>query len=143
MSKDSVLLYLAKSQQANGRYAESAQTLQDLLSNTAVDEMRDRANKELAGLAYLEKLNEKKSYYRVKNLEALNSTFSEYSPAYLNGELYFTSSRSNERIYASTGTPYTDLYKAETKGAIVDVNTVKPLPESINAPNVNVGTIAF
>ena len=57
--------------------------------------------------------------------------------------MYFTSSRSNERIYASTGTPYTDLFRAETKGANVDANSVKPLPESINAPNVNVGTITF
>ena len=143
ISKDSVLLYLAKSQQANGKYAESAQTLEKLLSTTTIDEIRDRANKELAGLGYLEKLNGKTSYYRIKNLESLNSTFSEYSPAYLNGELYFTSSRSNERIYASTGTPYTDLFRAETKGANVDANSVKPLPESINTPNVNVGTITF
>ena len=143
VSKDSVLFYLAKSQQANGKYAESKQTLEELRSSTTLDGIRDRANKELAGLDYLDKLNEKKSYYRVKNMESLNSNFSEYSPAYLNGELYFTSSRSNEKIYATTGTPYTDLYKAETKGAIVDPNTVKPLPELINTPNVNVGTITF
>ncbi len=143
VSKDSVLFFLAKSQQANGKYAESKQTLEELKTSTVVDRMRDRANKELAGLAYLTQLDEKKSYYRIKNLETLNSNFSEYSPAYLNGELYFTSSRSNSRIYATTGTPYTDLYKAETKGAVVDANTVKPLPVSINSPNVNVGTIAF
>lgn len=143
VNKDSVLFYLAKSQQANGKYTESKQTLEELRSSTTLDAMRDRANKELAGLDYLDKLNEKKSYYRVKNMETLNSIFSEYSPAYLNGELYFTSSRSNEKIYATTGTPYTDLYKAETKGAIVDAGTVKPLPELINTPNVNVGTITF
>ncbi len=143
VNKDSVLLYLAKSQQANGKYDESKNTLEELRSSTTLDAMRDKANKELAGLEYLDKLNEKKSYYRVKNMESLNSNFSEYSPAYLNGELYFTSSRSNEKIYATTGTPYTDLYKAETKGAIVDPGTVKPLPELINTPNVNVGTITF
>ena len=143
VNKDSVLFYLAKAQQANGKYAESKATLEALRSSTTLDDMRDRANKELAGLDYLGKLDEKKSYYRIKNLETLNSNFSEYSPAYLNGELYFTSSRSNERIYATTGTPYTDLYKAETKGAVVDPNTIKPLPVSINTPNVNVGTITF
>ncbi|MEJ0054246.1 MAG: OmpA family protein [Bacteroidota bacterium] len=143
VSKDSVLFYLAKAQEANGKYPEAKQTLERLVSDATVDVMRDRGNKELAGLDYLEKLGEKKSYYRVKNLEALNSNFSEYSPAYLNGELYFTSSRSNDRIYATTGTPYTDLYKAQTTGANVDVSTIKPLPEFINTPNVNVGTISF
>ncbi len=143
VNKDSVLFYLAKSQQANAKYADAAQTLETLRSTTTVEAMRDRANKELTGLGYLDDLNTRKSYYRIKNMESLNSTFSEYSPAYVNGELYFTSSRSNDRIYATTGTPYTDLYKAETKGAVVDVNTVKPLPESINTPNVNVGTITF
>ncbi len=143
INKDSVLFYLAKAQEANGKYSEAKQTLEQLRSDAGDDNMRDRANKELAALDYLEKLGEKKSYYRIKNLETLNSNFSEYSPAYLNGELYFTSSRSNDKIYETTGTPYTDLYKASTSGANVDIATVKPLPESINTPNVNVGTIAF
>jgi peptidoglycan-associated lipoprotein len=143
ISKDSVLFYLSKAQEANGNYADAKQTLEELVSATTIDGIRDKANKELSGLADLEKLNEKKSYYKIKNLESLNSNFSEYSPAYLNGELYFTSSRSNDKIYASTGTPYTDLYKAETKGANVDAETIKPLPEAINTPNVNVGTITF
>ncbi|MGC4033964.1 MAG: OmpA family protein [Tepidisphaeraceae bacterium] len=143
ISKDSVLFYLSKAQEANGKYDEARKTLEELVGSATVEGLRDKANKELSGLENLAKLNEKTSYYKVKNLESLNSNFSEYSPAYLNGELYFTSSRSNEKIYAATGTPYTDLYKAETKGAIVDVNTIKALPESINSPNVNVGTITF
>lgn len=143
IDKDSVLFYMAKAQQANGKYDLSKKSLEELVSTTTIDAMRDRANKELAGLEYLGKLDEKKSYYRIKNLDAVNSNFSEYSPAYLNGELYFTSSRSNDRIYATTGTPYTDLYKAQTQGAVVDANTIKALPESINTPNVNVGTITF
>lgn len=143
VKKDSALLFLAKAQQANAKYAEAVQTLETLRTSTSEEGIRDKATKELAGLGYLDELNNKKSYYRIKNLESLNSNFSEYSPTYMNGELYFTSSRSNDRIYGTTGTPYTDLYKAETKGAIVDVNTVKPLPESINTPNVNVGTITF
>lgn len=143
ISKDTVLLHLAKAQQANGKYAEAQQTLESLAASTEVESLRDRANKELTGLRRLDELAQQKSYYRIKNLEALNSNFSEYSPAYINGELYFTSSRSNDRIYASTGTPFTDIYKAKTQGANVDAETINPLPETINTPNVNVGTIAF
>lgn len=143
INKDSVLFFLAKAQQANGKYAESKTTLEELRSSSTDEKMQDRANKELAGLEHMDKLKETKSYYRVKNLELLNSNYSEYSPAYLNGELYFTSSRSADGIYKATGTPFTDIYKAQTQGAVVDINTIKPLPETINTPNVNVGTITF
>lgn len=143
VSKDSVLYFLGKSLQANGKYDESRKAFETLQATTTVDAMRNRAEKELAGLNRIDELNGKKSYYRIKNLETLNSAYSEYSPAYLNGELYFTSSRSNAKIYAATGTPYTDLYKVTTKAAIVEPETIQPLPVSINSPNVNVGTIAF
>jgi outer membrane protein OmpA-like peptidoglycan-associated protein/Tol biopolymer transport system component len=143
ISKDTVQLYLAKAQQANGKYSEAVGTLENLYATTEIENLRDRVKKELAGLKELDDLKSKESYYRIKNLEALNSNFSEYSPAYLNGELYFTSSRSNDRIYGTTGTPFTDIFKAKTQGANVEAETVAPLPESINSPNVNVGTIAF
>lgn len=143
VNHDSVLFFLAKAQQANGKYSEAKSTLEELQSTTEEAGLRDRAGRELRGLAELKDMNSKPSYYRIKNLEALNSNYSEYSPAYLNGELYFTSSRSNDKIYAATGTPFTDLYKARTQGANVEVETIRPLPSSINTPNVNVGTIAF
>ena len=143
VNHDSVLFYLAKAQHANGKYEEARKTLEELVSSTEIEGIKDMAKKELDGLTYIDQLNQKKNYYRVKNLEALNSNYSEYSPAYLNSELYFTSARGNEKIYATTGTPYTELFKVTTKGANVDVNTVKPLPDGINSPNVNVGTVTF
>jgi peptidoglycan-associated lipoprotein len=57
--------------------------------------------------------------------------------------LYFTSSRNNQRIYEATATPYTDIFKATSRGAVVDVNTVAPLPVAINAENINEGCVTF
>jgi peptidoglycan-associated lipoprotein len=143
IDKDTVLFYYAKSLQANGKYQEARQKLDELESSTKDELMRDRARKELDGINTLDKLAERKSYYRIKNLETINTPFTEYAPSYLNGEIYFASSRGNSRIYEASGTPFTDLYKAETKGANVDVNTVAALPETINAPNINEGGITF
>ena len=56
---------------------------------------------------------------------------------------YFTSNRSGGKIYKTTGTPFTDIYKVKTKGAIVDLSTLAPLPELINDPNINEGSIAI
>ncbi len=143
VNEDSVRLFYAKALQANAKYDEAKAQLSELEASAETPAMKKRATRELMGLSGLEKLNAKESYYKIKNLEAINTPFAEYSPTYLNGELYFTSSRANSRIYEATGTPFTDLYKAETKGANVDVNTIKPLSDLINDSNINEGCITF
>lgn len=143
IDKDTVAIYYAKSLQANGKYSEARAALEQLETSTEEEKLRDFVRKEIDGLNKLEKLSENKSYYKIKNLEAINTPFAEYAPAYLNSELYFASSRGNQRIYEASGTPFTDIYKVETKGANVDINTLTPLPDMINAPNINEGTITF
>ena len=143
IDKDSVHLFYSQALRANGKYDEARKQLEELRTGAADEKMQDRAAKELDGLNYLEKLAEKKSYYKIKNLEAINTPLSEYSPVYLNSELYFTSSRGTGKLYEATGTPFSDLYKAATKGAVVDVSTIAALSDVINSPVVNEGTLTF
>jgi len=143
VNSDSVKLFYAKSLQANSKYDEARNVLESLAEETREEKIKTRANSEIDGLSYLEKLEEKKSYYKVKNLEAVNTPFTEYNPVYSNNQLYFTSSRANSRIYEATGTPFTDIYKAETNGANVNVSTITPLPDLINESNINEGCITF
>jgi outer membrane protein OmpA-like peptidoglycan-associated protein/tetratricopeptide (TPR) repeat protein len=143
INNDSVKLFYAKSLQANSKYEEARTVLEALESSTENEKIKDRAKKEAAGISYLEKLAEKKSYYKIKNLEAINTPFTEYNPVYSNNELYFTSSRANAKIYEATGTPFTDIYKAETSGANVNASTITPLPDLINQSNINEGCITF
>ncbi|MFN5169754.1 MAG: OmpA family protein [Cyclobacteriaceae bacterium] len=143
INEDTLKLSYAKALQAAGQYAEARQQLEEALETTDNEKLKARLRREISGLGRLQELNEKKSYYRIKNLEAINTPVAEYSPVYLNNELYFTSARNNSRIFDGSGTPYTDLYKVETKGANVDVNTVSALAPTINEPLVNEGTIAF
>lgn len=143
IDKDSVQFYHAQSLKANGKYAEARKQLDELIKSTGNTALKDRAQAEMNGLAYIEKLDEKSSYYRVKNLELINTPSSEYSPVFLNNELYFTSSRGNDKIYEATGTPFTDIYKVASRGAIVDVATVAPLPTGINTASINDGCITF
>lgn len=143
IDKDTVQFYLAQSQEINRKYDEARKTLEALVANASSDAMKDRAQRELDGIEYLETLNGRESYYKVKNLELINSPSAEFSPVFLNNELYFTSSRGNGKIYEATGTPFTKLYKAASRGANVDVATVAPLPEGINTEAVNDGCITF
>ncbi|HNP06412.1 MAG TPA: OmpA family protein [Cyclobacteriaceae bacterium] len=143
VNRDSVTLFYSQALKANGKYDEAKAQLEDLVVSTNDEDFMGRVQREIDGLNYIDELSKKHSYYKVKNLDAINTPLSEYSPAYLNGELYFTASRDDSRIYLATGTPFTKLYKAQTSGANVDLSTLAPLPERINTPNVNDGCVTF
>ena len=132
LDADTVAFYHAQALMANGKYDEAKTKLDDLLTSTTNDKFKKRISKTRDGFNKLEALEDKPNYYRIKNLESLNTPFAEFSPVYLNSELYFASSRTNGSIYEASGTPYTDLYKVATKGAVVDVETIVPLPALIN-----------
>src|SRR6478735_3708934 len=95
INKDTIQFYYAESLKANGKYEEAKKEYEELAANTTIPGLKDRSNAAIKGVDYIAKLNEKQSYYKIKNLESVNTTFSEYSPVFLNNELYFTSSRSN------------------------------------------------
>jgi peptidoglycan-associated lipoprotein len=143
VDKDTLKFYYAQSLKANGKYAEAKAKLEELAQETAINGLKDRAKAEANGIDYLIKLGENPSFYKVKNLEMINTPSSEYSPVFLNNELYFTSSRGNDKIYEATGTPFTDIYKVASRGANVDLATVAPLPTGINSTNINDGCITF
>ena len=143
VNPDSVKFYYGQSLEANGKYNEARKVWQEVVAEARAEKLKQRAQDEIAGLDYLQKLDEKPSYYRVKNLELVNSPASEYSPVHLNDELYFTSSRGNGKVYEATGTPFTDIYKVTSRGAIVDLATLAPLPEGINNESINDGCVTF
>ena len=143
VDKDTLKFYYAQSLKANGKYAEAKAKLEELAQETTINGLKDRTKAELNGIDYLAKLGENPSYYRVKNLEIINTPSSEYSPVFLNNELYFTSSRGNDKIYEATGTPFTDIYKVASRGANVDLATVAALPAGINSSSINDGCITF
>jgi peptidoglycan-associated lipoprotein len=128
---------------SNEKYEEARQELQDYLGFAEDGEIRELAQNEVDNLIKLKEIRNKESYYRVKNLELINSPDAEYSPVYMNGELYFTSSRYGGKVYKATGESFTNLYKVKTRGAIVDSTTITSLGDNINSPNTNDGCIAF
>jgi peptidoglycan-associated lipoprotein len=143
LKNDSVQLYYAFALKSRGQYAQARQQLEQYLKSVKDDKLSARANEEFDNLNYLEELKAKKNYFKVKNLKAINSSAAEYSPVYNDGEFYFTSSRGENKIYLATGTPFTNIYKAKTKGAKVDSTTIESISNLINNSNVNEGSLTF
>jgi outer membrane protein OmpA-like peptidoglycan-associated protein/tetratricopeptide (TPR) repeat protein len=141
--EDAARYYYGLSLKSNEKYDEARETLENYLQIGTDKDYLDLAQWEIDNLIKLNSIIDQKSYFRVKNLELINTEGAEYSPIYQDGELYFTSSRFGGKLYKATGTAFTNIYKAKTKGAIVDANSITALSDMINSPNTNEGSITF
>jgi len=137
------LFYYGLTLKSSGNYSEAESQIRRYIEIGEDPALVARAEKELDNLSYLVVLTEKKNFYRVRNLESINSRYIEYSPVFNNGELYYTSNKGSIKIYKATGTAFTDLFKVKTSGARVDTTTIERLESTINISNINEGSIAF
>jgi peptidoglycan-associated lipoprotein len=133
----------AQALKAVGKYDDAKDALNDYLLKASTPSIKKLAEDDLASLEKLDLLKDRESYYRVKNLETVNTPAAEYSPVYNKGDLYFTSNRDGGKVYKATGTGFTDIYSVKTRGAVVDLTSLKALDPIINDPGVNEGSVAF
>ncbi|MEM9895228.1 MAG: OmpA family protein [Bacteroidota bacterium] len=136
-------LHLANGLKVEQKYEESKQVLQAYLSKAKDDSLSTLAQKSLSNLQRIDELKNQDSYYRVKNLSDINTANAEYSPVFSRNYLYFTSNRNSDKIYRATGTPFTDIYRVSTKGANVNLSTLKKLDPIINHWDTNEGSVAI
>ncbi len=140
---EGVRYYYALSLKSNEKYDQAKAELEAALDEESDEHIIELTRIEIDNLIKLREILDNKNFYRVKNLELINGPAAEYSPVYLNGELYFTSSRYGGKVFKTTGSAFTNLYKVKTAGARVDSTTISSLGEDINSPNTNDGCIAF
>lgn len=136
-------LYLAQGLKVEQKYDEAQKVLDNYLPRARDEKTKKLAEKELENLRKLDDIKDKDSYYRVKNLDDINTGQAEYSPVYSQGFLYFTSNRDGGKIYRTTGTPYTDIYRVASKGANVNIGTLSALDPIINHVDTNEGSVAI
>ena len=134
--------YLALSLKSNNDYDKADSLISNYLRKGKDQNVISLMRRELQYINNLKNYPDT-SYYRVKNLNAINTEFAEYSPSFSNDKLYFVSNRVSEKIYSGTGTPFTDLFEVKTRGANVDLNSLKKLDDNINNEKVNEGSITF
>ena len=134
--------YLALSLKSNNNYDKADSLISNYLGKGKDQNVISLMRRELQYINNLKNYPDT-SYYRVKNLNAINTEFAEYSPSFSNDKLYFVSNRVSEKIYSGTGTPFTDLFEVKTRGANVDLNSLKKLDDNINNEKVNEGSITF
>ncbi len=142
VEQDSYLHY-AQALKADQRYELARKVLEGSIPKVRDNQIKSLMEKELENLSRVDHLKDKDTYFRAKNLSELNTPSAEYSPVYINGFLYFVSNREGGKTYHTTGTPFTDIYKVQTKGANVNLRTLEALPPIINHSDINEGTATF
>lgn len=141
-ANDSAKFYYAYALKAREEYPQSREVLQSMIAETNNIPLANRAREEIKNLGSLDNL-QNESYYEISSAGPLNTAAAEYSPMVSNGEIYFTSNRNDSKIYKTTGTPFTDIYKAKLNGTEVDISSIELLGDLINTPGINEGTITF
>lgn len=141
--EESANLYLARGLKVDQKYDEAVKVLDEYLLRAKDEKTKRSAERELQNLRKIDELDEEDSYYRVKNLQDVNTANAEYSPVFSKNYLYFTSNRGGGKTYRTTGTPFTDIYRVTTKGANVNINTLNPLDPIINHIDTNEGSVAI
>jgi len=106
--------YLVLSLKANNNYEQADSLINNYLIKGEDESVISLLRKEAIYINNLKNYPDT-SYYRVKNLKAINTKFAEYSPSFSNEKLYFVSNRQSEKIYSGTGTPFTDLYEIKSR----------------------------
>lgn len=142
-SNETVNLYLARGLKVEQKYEEAHRVLESYIPRARNVETKKLAEKELENLRKIEELEAEKSFYRVKNLQGINTEKAEYSPVFSRNYLYFTTNREGGKIYRTTGTPFTDVYRVASKGANVDISTLTALDPVINHLDTNEGSVAI
>jgi len=143
IDQDDAYYYYARSLKANQKYDDARKVLKGALPKVKDDLIYKLITYEIEGLASLDEMYSAETFFRIKNLEEINSPAAEYGPVFENGKLYFTSNRDGGKIYKSTGTPFTDIYSVVTKGAKINLRTLTSLDPIINNPMINEGSLAL
>ncbi len=142
-SDESANLYLAQGLKVEQKYEEAQRILDNYVPRARDQKIKALAEKEIQNLRKIDDLHERESYYRVKNLQDINTERAEYSPVFSRNYLYFTSNRDVSKIYRATGTPFTDIYRVSSKGANVNLSTLNALDPIINHIDTNEGSVAI
>ncbi|MCP4458865.1 MAG: OmpA family protein [Cytophagales bacterium] len=143
VNEESVYLQYARSLRANQEIEKAKEVLNDFLLKGRDQVLIKQAEREMKNLEKIDDVKNITSFYRVKNLKDINTSSAEYSPAYNDNYLYFTSNRGGGKVYRATGTGYTDLYRVATKGANVNLSTLQQVSPIINDPNINEGSLSL
>jgi outer membrane protein OmpA-like peptidoglycan-associated protein len=135
--------HLGLSFKANQQLEEAKQAFEQAALLTSDDRLLARVKQEIEGLTLVPAIGEYFPNYQLVNYREINTVGADYAPIISEDFLYFTSGRASSSLYAATGTPYHQLFRARAQGLKVDAGAVQLLPEFQNEEGLNQAALAI
>jgi outer membrane protein OmpA-like peptidoglycan-associated protein len=135
-------LHYAKALKVNGDYDQAEKVLTDYLNFMTVEKYAERARRELSNLQKIDSLSLIVKKVEVSEATGINTENLEYSPFVHDNELYFATAR-EEATFERFGVPFSDIYKAQLNGLLIEDNSVVPLPPLFNTAQINEGSLTI
>ena len=88
IDQDDAYYYYARSLKANQKYDEAREVLSDALPKVKDELIYQLITYEIDGLASLDDMYGAETFFRIKNLEEINTSGAEYGPVFQNKRLY-------------------------------------------------------
>lgn len=127
---------------AEGKYSEAIAQLEKYVNSNPTNKVSlEKANRELYTLKSIDVIQQKKTFYKIKNLEKLNTPGAEFSPFVKDDNLIFAASR-KETMYKTNGMPMLGIYKVklaenyDETGGESEVFSSALFMEGVNEANV-------
>lgn len=142
-TEEDAYFYHAMAMKSNGNYEGATNQFKNYINIGTNFDLINKAKAELANLKVISDIISKKSYYKVYNVEKLNTEDAEYSPYYYNDKLYFTTSRGADKMHAATNTGFTDIYEYIFDGTDKFSGQARRLPDEINSVDAHEASCVF
>jgi len=113
---DSILFQYPFSLKAAGNYEEAKAAFKEYVSHGGKPARVDRAQKEIINIDKIAELQKKKFWYEISNVEAVNTSGSEFGPFLSENTLFFASTKGTSAVYSQTGTPFTNIFEYKIGG---------------------------
>jgi len=135
--------YYAFALKAHGKYPEAAQQLSRYLQKARSRDNIKVAKEEIENLKIVKEIAAKSSKFEIKPSDYLNTPAGEYAPAVRENKIIFTSSRGDGKIYAGTGTRFSDLFIYDFENTTTETGLVKPFRDGINLDGFHEAAATF
>jgi peptidoglycan-associated lipoprotein len=135
--EEEAYFYYAYALKSNGNYEAAANQFSNYIKVGTNFDFINRAKNELQNIKILSEIVNKKSLYKISNIEDLNTDAAEYSPYVYNKDLYFTTSRGVDKMHSANGTGFTEIYQYIFDGTTHFSGQAKKLSDLINTPDAH------
>ncbi|MCS6822655.1 MAG: OmpA family protein [Cytophagaceae bacterium] len=142
-SEEDAYFYYGQALKSVGNYEGAAAQFKQYISIGTNFDLINRAKTELANLKVINDIISKDSYYKVYNIEQLNTEHAEYSPFLFNDKLYFTTARGANKMHTATNTGFTDLYEFIFDGTTEFSGQARRMHSNLNTEDAHEASAIF